>query len=152
MVKNGEQQKLAGEYEVKVVSGYRLAVPSSFKKIFQGKCVITKGYESSLILVKQDKWETLTQPLESQTFFDRNIRDTLRLLVGSSFELSLDAQGRFVIPQTLREYAEISQSSEVVFVGLINWVEIWEKNLWKQRMKYIEDNADAIAQELTRIN
>lgn len=155
MVKNGEQ-KLAGEYEVKVVSGHRLAIPSSLRKIFKGECIVTKGYENCLILVTKEKWQNLTAPLESQSFFDRNIRDTLRFLVGSSFTVDLDSQGRFVIPHMLRQFSNIEykqqSNSEVVFVGLINWVEIWDKKRWENRMKYVEQNADAIAQELQIIN
>lgn len=153
MVKNGESTKmLAGEYSSKVVAGVRIAIPSEFRKILGKSCIIAKGYEGSLLLVPTEKWSLIVEPLQKSSFFDRNIRDTLRFLVGSSFTVEPDKQGRIVVPVMLREYSKVNyaqnDSSEVVFVGLVNWVEIWEKSLWEQRLSYVEENADEIAQEL----
>jgi MraZ protein len=104
------------------------------------------------LLVPTEKWSVILEPLQKSSFFDRNIRDTLRFLVGSSYTIDTDKQGRIVVPAMLREYSKIAHtqndSSEVVFVGLVNWAEIWEKSLWEQRLAYVEDNADEIAQEL----
>lgn len=154
MVKNGESKKLIGEFESKVVSGNRIALPVQLRKPLGTKCVIARGYEESLIIVPHDKWNDLVKPLETSSFFDRNIRDTLRFIVGSSFEVEFDKQGRFVVPQSLRSYSHIEFGSgvdEVVFIGLINWVEVWSKKLWQERVTFLEQNADAIAQELNTL-
>ncbi len=114
--------------------------------------MVTKGYEGCLLVVPSNSWEKLVQPMESRSFLDRNARDTLRFLVGSAFDVASDAQGRVVLPETLRKYADMvfteKRETEVVFVGLINWVEVWEKSRWEERTAYLEENADGIAQEL----
>lgn len=152
MVKSGESQYLIGEFESNVVSGHRLSIPAKLRKELGNKIVISKGYEGCLLIVPEQKWETLVEPLVSRSFLDRNLRDTLRFLVGSSFQVILDSQGRFVIPQNLREYTDIkfseSQDKNAIFVGLVNWVEVWSKDKWLQQSKNIELNADSIAQEL----
>jgi MraZ protein len=84
------------------------------------------------------------------SFIDKNIRDTSRFLVGGAKEIELDSQGRFVIPQPLYEHADISD--EVVFIGLANWIEIWDKEKWEERVKYLKANSDEIAQEISKLN
>lgn len=152
MVKTGENAKLIGEYSGKVVAGHRIALPASLRKLLGTSFVMTKGYEGCILVVPSTSWEKLTEPMESRSFLDRNARETLRFLVGSAFEVSTDAQGRVVMPESLRKYAGTVYSdrneTEVVFVGLVNWIEVWEKNRWIERSTYLEENADAIAQEL----
>ncbi len=152
MVKSGESQYMIGEFESNIVSGHRLSVPTKLRKQLGNKIVISKGYEGCLLIVPEQKWEVLVEPLTSRPFLDRNLRDTLRFLVGSSFQLALDNQGRFVIPQNLRDYTDIKFSESLeksaIFIGLVNWVEVWSKERWLQQTKNIELNADSIAQEL----
>ena len=46
-----------------------------------------------------------------------------RYFLASAFNTELDSQGRIVISQELRSYADIEK--EISFVGLNNCVEIW---------------------------
>jgi MraZ protein len=71
-------------------------------------------------------------------------------LVGGAKEIELDAQGRFVIPQPLHEHADLKD--EVVFIGLANWIEIWDKQKWQERLKYLKENSDQIAQEISKMS
>ena len=50
-------------------------------------------------------------------------------VAGASSE-SADSQGRVVIPQTLREYAGLAK--DVVLLGQIRRVEIWDKAEWER--------------------
>lgn len=153
MVKDGELKlALMGEYFNKVVQGHRIVLPSPFRKTVGKSFIITKGYEGSILIVPQKSWKKLIEPMEARSFLDRNVRDTLRFLVGSAFEVSSDTQGRLVVPESLRKYSGVSfsedSSKEVVFVGLLNWIEVWEKDKWEQRNSMLSDSADDIAQKL----
>ncbi|MCC7304388.1 cell division/cell wall cluster transcriptional repressor MraZ [bacterium] len=155
MVKSGDNAKLIGEYSGKVVSGHRIALPAALRKLLGSSFIMTKGYEGCILVVPMTSWEKLMEPMESRSFLDRNVRDSLRFLVGSAFEVQGDVQGRVVVPETLRDYAKTQYSdkreTEVVFVGLVNWIEIWEKGRWEERNAYLEENADGIAQELISV-
>ena len=155
MVKIGDKAKLIGEYSGKVVAGHRVALPAALRKLLGNSFVMTKGYEGCILVVPSASWEKLIEPMEARSFLDRNVRDSLRFLVGSAFEVTGDVQGRVVVPETLRNYAGTQYNEkhdcEVVFVGLVNWVEVWEKSRWEERNAYLEENADGIAQELISI-
>jgi MraZ protein len=152
MVKTGGDQKLIGEYTSKIVAGHRVSLPSALRKQLGKAFVLTKGYEGCLLIVPTQSWEKLIAPMESRSFLDRNVRDSMRFLVGSAFDATCDTQGRVVVPESLRKYADTEFvekfDKEVVFVGLMNWIEIWEKKRWATRSEYLETNADSIAQIL----
>jgi MraZ protein len=155
MVKSGEQAKLIGEYRGKIIAGHRVALPAQFRKQIGKEFIITKGYEGCLLIVPAASWNTLVEPMQSRSFLDRNVRDSLRFLVGSAFDMDADGQGRIVVPEALRLYSQIQfvekKDAEVVFVGLVNWIEVWERSKWQARTAYLDDNADTIAQELLTI-
>jgi len=83
-------------------------------------------------------------------FVSRAVRDTTRFLLGSAFEIELDDQGRFVLPEALRTYAEIEK--EAVFAGLGRWVEIWDGGRWVERQKYLDKRGSALAERLAKAN
>ncbi len=53
-----------------------------------------------------------------------------------------------MIPQSLFEHAQLS--NEIVFIGLINWIEIWDKSRWEKRVEYLKTHGE-IAQEIERM-
>jgi MraZ protein len=111
--------------------------------------VITNGYEGCLVAVDTNRWEEITKEIVGGSFVDKNIRDAGRFLLGGANEISLDNQGRFVIPQMLYEYGDFED--EVVFLGLVNWVEIWDLNKWQEHQNFVEENSGEIAQKLADI-
>ncbi len=141
---------LIGEHTSKVGEKKRISLPSKFRDELGENLILTRGYEDALILVNKDLWKTIASEVINGSFIDKNIRDTSRFLVGGAKEIELDSQGRFVIPQSLFEHAELTD--EVIFVGLVNWIEIWDKKKWNERVEYLKENSDQIAQEISKIN
>ena len=61
-----------------------------------------------------------------------NYTDALKAMgfsLDDLFECEPDAQGRILIPQTLRDYAELKK--DVTVIGMIDHVEIWDSAKWK---------------------
>ena len=137
---------LIGEYTVKLGDEKRLAIPKKFREEQGTKLIITKGYENSLVIVNQNQWEQIAGEVTNGSFISKDIRETTRFLVGSANELEFDEQGRFVVPTSLLEYAGLG--SEVVFVGLINWVEVWDKKKWEEKNQYLLKHNEEIAERL----
>lgn len=83
---------------------------------------------------------------------NNSVRQTSRILIGGAREIKPDAQGRFVLPDNLFEYAEVC--ADIVWVGLINWIELWSLDRWNQQLQYLEKHGGEIAEQLTtnRVN
>ncbi|MBI2356457.1 division/cell wall cluster transcriptional repressor MraZ [Candidatus Dojkabacteria bacterium] len=141
---------IIGEYTTKVSEKKRIAIPKKFRDELGENLILTRGYENCLVLVSENQWKGLASEVVNGSFINKDIRDTSRFLVGSATEVIPDSQGRIVIPQPLFTHANFSE--EVVFLGLVNWVEIWSKSDWAERLKYLEKNGDQIAQEIAKLN
>ena len=140
---------LIGEYHGKLSNKKRTSLPKKFRNELGENIILTRGYEDALILVNQDMWQKIAKEVIDGSFINKNIRDTSRFLVGSATEVQTDKQGRFIIPQALFDHAQLKE--EIVFIGLVNWVEVWEKSKWEERMQYLKQHGEEIAQELTKM-
>ncbi len=103
-----------------------------------------------MILVNKGMWERIAEDVIGGSFINKNIRDTSRFLIGGAIEISIDKQGRFLIPESLFEHANLSK--EIVFIGLINWIEVWDKEKWLKRVEYLKTHGDDIAQEINKMS
>lgn len=140
---------LLGKYRSKVTEKGRLAFPAKLRAQLGRKIVITQGYERSLIAVSQAGWHGLIKDTGERPFVFGAARDTTRFLLGGAQVLNLDKQGRFVLPEYLLKYAQISK--EVIFLGLGKYVEIWDVARWEKYQKYLEVNIEDIADRLGRL-
>jgi len=141
---------IIGEYRSKIAEKKRVSLPKKFRDELGEEIILTRGYEDSLIIVNKDMWSRVAQEVIDGSFINKNIRDTSRFLVGGATEITIDKQGRFLIPDSLFEHAGLTK--DVVFIGLVNWIEIWDRDKWEERLKYLKDNGDQIAQEISKLN
>ena len=140
---------IIGEFRSKLVSGNRLAFPKKFREEMGQKVIITQGYEGCLVIVDEEGWESLITDSAKGPFVSEPVRDTTRFLLGSAAEVELDDQGRFVLPANLKEYGAVSE--DVIFLGLGRWVEVWDKQRWLDRKKYIDDHSGEIGEKLSQL-
>jgi len=140
---------IVGEFLQKVSIKKRVAIPSTIRKEFKGNLYLTRGYDNCLVIVDQKMWEKVTLQITEGQLINNLVRDTARFLVGGAKALSPDEQGRFVIPDNLYKYAQLTDKA--IFVGLINWVEIWDKDIWQKRVEYLEKNSAQIANDLSNM-
>ncbi len=127
----------------------RIALPKNLKEQLNKELVITRGYEGCLILVDVDKWRKLIKLVEKKPLTNQDVRNTKRFLVGGANLINLDSQGRFVIPAMLVDYGKLKEN--VVFVGIENWIEIWNEDIWKAKIDEITKTASDIADRLSEI-
>jgi len=140
---------LIGEYRYKVEAKNRISLPKKFREEIGNKIVVTRGYEGCLVVVSPRQWEVLIEDAARGPFVSEAVRDTSRFLLGGAVEVELDEQGRFVLPQPLKEYAGIGK--EVCFLGLGRWVEIWDAEKWAKRKAYLAKHSGEIGERLQRI-
>jgi len=143
------QNMIIGEYTGKLSEKKRVSLPKKFRDELGKNIILTRGYEDSLILVNKQMWEKIAKDVINGSFINKNVRDTSRFLIGSAVEISLDELGRFVIPQPLFKHANLN--NEIVFIGLINWIEIWDKSKWEKRVEYLKTHGEEIAQEIEKM-
>lgn len=140
---------LIGEYRAKLGEKNRTALPKDLKSGLGEELIITRGYEGCLIIIDKEKWKKLIKLIEVRPLTNQDVRNTKRFLIGGASEIQLDSQSRFVIPLELKEYAELRQ--DLIFVALLDWIEIWNWETWKKKIEQISKNAADIADRLSEI-
>ena len=140
---------LLGRYISSVTEKGRIAFPAKLREQISDKVVVTQGYEKSLIAVSEEGWLDLVKGTGERPFVFGPARDTARFLLGSAQILTLDKQGRFILPRYLADYAGIKD--KVIFLGLGTYVEIWDVERWEKYQKYLEVNIEDIAERLSKL-
>lgn len=126
-----------------------MAIPSRYRAAVEamgGVMVATIDLQDKcLLLYSMSEWEELEEKIASLPSLNKSARRFQRLLIGNSREVSMDGNGRFLIPPELREYAELEKS--VVLVGQRHRFELWSESNWNAgREEWLE--AAAVDEEM----
>ncbi len=135
-----------GEYQYNIDNKGRVAIPVKFRKILGKKAVITRGLDCCLFLFPVKEWETLAQKLVKLPLAKADSRAFVRLMLAGAVDISIDSQGRILIPEYLRKYARLKK--QVVFAGLYNRIELWDQHIWEQYKSKTESASKEIAEKL----
>lgn len=134
---------LTGEYNHSIDSKGRLIIPAKFREILGDSFVITKGLDNCLFVYPDNEWKLFEEKLRTLPLTNKNARTFMRFFLGSAVEGVLDKQGRVLISSALRDFAGLEK--EVVLVGVLDRVEIWDKAKWDESNAEVEANMDDIA-------
>ncbi len=137
---------LIGQYESKIDEKGRVSFPKKFRETLGDKLIATQGFESSLIIVSQQEWESLLEGTRGRPFIEYETRETQRFLLGGASLIELDSKGRFITPAYLRTFAGIE--NEVIFLGLSRYVEVWDKKRWEEYSVKLTKNIEGISKRL----
>lgn len=140
---------LVGEFKTKLTDKNRLALPKKFRDELGKEIVVTRGFEGCVTVVNPAQFKNLIETFEDKPFTQSGVRDTRRFFIGGAVEIETDTQGRFVVPEHLKTYADVS--GEVVFVGLVDWVEVWSAENWSSKLNELKQQAPTIAETLTDV-
>ena len=140
---------LIGEYSHNLDSKGRLIIPSKFREILGDDFVITRGLDHCLSLYPKEQWEKFSKNLGDLPFINSNARNMVRFITSGSSSNGYDKQGRVLIPGNLQKHASLKK--EVILVGVLNRVEIWDKELWDNNNAEIESNMDDIARQMEEL-
>lgn len=112
----------------------RLSFPSRYREVLrehESEALIAIPWEDHLRIYPLSEWEILENKLKAEESDQlENLDTVLRYLQSESFECALDRQGRILLPPSLR--ADLGLKRDIVLIGMIDRVEIWDKDKWTQ--------------------
>lgn len=118
-----------GEFSHHLDEKGRLIIPARFRTQLIPNAILTRGLDHNLVIYPQDSWRSLSEHLNQMPITHPSTRALRRLLFSGAVELSLDRQGRILIPGYLRTYASIND--EVLIAGMETFLELWEPSHWR---------------------
>lgn len=147
MSENGRYlgMRLSGEFTHSIDIKGRVTIPARFREELGEQFVITKGTDHCLLVFSLEMWNAFEEELQSLPR-NRAARDYLRHMIGSAEILEPDKMGRCLISQALRSYAGLEK--EVVLTGVLDRIEVWDKENWDRRMEEVSEHIDEIGESL----
>ncbi len=124
---------MIGNYQYSLDSKGRLAIPSKFRKELGTKIVLSLGFDQTLEIRREIDFKNWTNFLLEKSSMNKNSRLVSRTVIGNSFEVSLDGQGRILLPKLLLEQVGINKKVQIVGVG--NKLELHSQDKWEKVMK-----------------
>lgn len=109
----------------------RLTIPTRYRDALGLRLVVTIDMESCLLLYPEAEWSPVEKNLQRMSSFNPITRRYQRLYIGHATDIELDSNWRFVLPPSLREYAQLNKN--VVMIGQGNKFEVWDELLWQSK-------------------
>lgn len=140
--------RFLGNIEAKADAKGRVFLPATFRKVLQQEgieqLVMRKDvHEDCLVLYPESVWNEQMDNMRSRlNRWNRQHQQLYRHFVSDVETLTLDGNGRFLIPRRYQEMAHIEQS--VRFIGVGDTIEIWSDGDYERFANEKDDFASAL--------
>ena len=142
-----------GEYNHGIDNKGRLILPARFREIAKDhgidKFFVTRGLDKCIFMFSEDEWRSQEQKFKNLSFTKQEARSFNRLFFSGASEIIPDRQGRFIIPQYLKDYAAIRRDTMVI--GVANRIEIWDVSTWKEFYSNSRNSFESTAEKINDV-
>jgi len=121
---------IIGQYNYNLDPKKRLTIPPKFRSVLSKGAILTRGIDGCLFLYPQKQWNELAEKLSKLPLSQVNARSFARVMIAGAMDVKLDSLGRILIPDYLKDYAELDK--KVVIAGLYDRIEIWNEENWQK--------------------
>ena len=135
-----------GEYNHTIDAKGRFIIHAKFRETLGDKFIVTKGLDGCLFVYPKSEWSSFEEKLKVLPLTNKDARQFTRFFLAGAAACEVDKQGRILLPQVLRDFAQLEK--EVVLIGVASRVEIWSKINWEQSMSTYNDDMNEIAEKM----
>lgn len=137
---------LLGTYTPKIDAKGRVALPAKFRSQLGQGLVMARGQERCVYLLPFDEFRRIASQIQRTSVGNKAAREYLRVLLSGAVDQEPDKQGRVVVPQMLRDYANLG--SDIVVIGVGTRAELWNKDAWESYLAQKEEGYSDIADDV----
>ncbi|MFA6867415.1 MAG: hypothetical protein WCR54_07865 [Clostridia bacterium] len=133
--------RFLGVHKISLDEKNRIRIPSKFRAKLNDDYLLCGGTNNCLFVLNGDDYENLfAESFLDSKLNDEKVQESMRELCTLVQEPEEDSQGRFVLQNDLKDYANISK--KVVFIGLVNRIEIWPEEVYDAKWGKIKPSVD----------
>jgi MraZ protein len=138
---------LTGSYFNTVDTKNRAFVPTKLRYGLDERVWLAIGFDKCIYVMAQEAWETfLAEYISPLSLRDAKARELQRIILGNSKEIEIDGHGRINIPPDFQAYAGIEK--DIVFVGVGDRVELWDKKTYEAELDPKRVDLSALIREV----
>ena len=106
-----------------------------------GRLMLTNNFDGAVSGYPMPSWEELELSFQAGNTLDPRVRNIERFFIAGAMEVTVDKQGRILIPPYLRTYAGLDK--EMVLAGVGTKFEIWDQGRFEERLRQTAANFNA---------
>lgn len=131
---------MLGTYTPKIDAKGRMALPAKMRAQLGTGIVMARGQERCVYLLPAMEFRRIAMQIQRTSMGDKAARDYLRVFLSGAVDQDPNKQGRVLVPQMLRDYANLG--SDIVVIGVGTRAEIWNREAWET---YLADKEQGYA-------
>ncbi|MBR4474099.1 MAG: division/cell wall cluster transcriptional repressor MraZ [Oscillospiraceae bacterium] len=136
---------VTGEYQHALDNKGRIFIPARLREELGQVAYVTLSMDRCLSVYSENSWEGLIQKVNALPYVRQR---KMRPLFAHAVRCEMDAQGRILLPQSLRDWAGLEKN--VTVVGCNNHAELWNSESWQSVLQEetSPENIAAVLEEL----
>lgn len=136
---------MTGEYMHNLDSKGRLSIPARLREELGEVFYLTLSMDKCLSAFSSESWKVFSDKVNAMPYVKQR---KMRPFFAYASKCELDAQGRILIPQSLRDFAGLKKN--VTVVGCNDHAEIWDSESWNEltAIETTPENIEAVMREL----
>ena len=139
-----------GEYIHGIDRKGRLILPARFREVCKEcgveRFFLTRGLDKRIFMFSEEEWRNQEKRFKGLSFTKQESRNFNRLFFSGALDVVPDRQGRFIIPQYLKVYADIKK--DTIIIGVSNRIEIWNQKSWEDYYGNCNQSFEKIAENM----
>jgi len=137
---------MTGNFEHKIDAKGRLFIPSSLRDELGDVFHVTVSDEDCINAFSSESWGSLLDQVKAMPAREKR---RMRPFFSNAFRCELDSQGRFLLPQKLRDRAGLTK--DVTVVGAGTYVQLWDSGKFKF-IDEVESTPENLAEVMDELN
>lgn len=138
-----------GEYKHSIDAKNRVSIPAKFREKLGDVFYVTKGFDQCLFVFTKEGWDAFVKELSELPLSNKKARAMTRAFFAGAAESGLDKQGRVLLPQNLKDHANLDR--DVYINGAGSRIEIWDAEAWATYTEDMTADMDDLAEEMEKL-
>ena len=136
---------VTGEYQHTLDAKGRLFIPAKLRDELGSIFYVTLSMDKCLSAYSAESWQEFSDKVNAMPYVKQR---KMRPLFAYAAKCELDSQGRILLPENLRNFAELTK--DVAVVGCNNHAEFWDAQRWAELgiVETTPENIAAVMEEL----
>lgn len=126
-----------GRYEHTVDDKGRVTIPARYRELLENGAYVTQGFDRNLIVLPAPSFENMYMHVNDMSMTDPTARQLKRFIFANAERCDFDRAGRMLLPQFLRDAAQLDGAA--ILVGVGDYFEIWSPKNWAQQNELLQD-------------
>ena len=133
----------------------RIVIPARYRDLLRENCegniAITRDPQYPALLIYPGKlWKEISAKFEALGGLNPATRSMQWKILGNASVTEFEASGRMIllIPQLLREFANLQSKDQVALVGMGSKFELWSSGNWKKKQSGLKVQGEDLSHDL----